>query len=31
MRAVVTPSIMSSPEVSHELARRTLAAAGVNC
>lgn len=31
MRAVVTPSIMSSPEVSHELARRTLAAAGVSC
>ena len=31
MRAVVTPSIMSSPEVSNELARRTLAAAGVNC
>ncbi|MEY4340283.1 MAG: 2-phopspho-L-lactate transferase, partial [Actinomycetota bacterium] len=31
MRAVVTPSIMSSPEVGHELARRTLAAAGINC
>jgi len=30
MRAVVTPSIMSSPEVAHELARRTLAAAGVS-
>lgn len=29
MRAVVTPSIMSTPEVSHELARRTLAAAGI--
>ncbi|MEY4174339.1 MAG: 2-phopspho-L-lactate transferase [Actinomycetota bacterium] len=29
MRAVVTPSIMSTAEVSHELARRTLAAAGI--
>lgn len=29
MRAVVTPSIMSTPDVAHELARRTLAAAGV--
>ena len=29
MRVVVTPSIMSTPEVAHELARRTLAAAGV--
>jgi LPPG:FO 2-phospho-L-lactate transferase len=29
MRAVVTPSIMSTPEVAHELARRTLAAAGI--
>jgi LPPG:FO 2-phospho-L-lactate transferase len=29
MRVVVTPSIMSTPEVGHELARRTLAAAGV--
>ncbi|MBI4935247.1 MAG: 2-phospho-L-lactate transferase [Actinobacteria bacterium] len=28
MRAIVTPSIMISPEVGHELARRTLAAAG---
>ena len=28
MRAIVTPSIMSSPEVGHELARRSLAAAG---
>lgn len=27
MRAIVTPSIMSSPEVGHELARQTLAAA----
>lgn len=31
MRAIVTPSIMSSAEVGHELARRTLAAAGINC
>jgi LPPG:FO 2-phospho-L-lactate transferase len=29
MRVVVTPSVMTSPEVGHELARRTLAAAGV--
>lgn len=30
MRAIVTPSIMSTPEVAHELARRTLAAAGIS-
>lgn len=30
MRVVITPSIMSTPEVGHELARRTLAAAGVS-
>ncbi len=29
MRVVVTPSIMSTPEISNELARRTLAAAGI--
>lgn len=29
MRVVVTPSIMSTPEVGHELARRSLAAVGV--
>jgi LPPG:FO 2-phospho-L-lactate transferase len=29
MRVVITPSIMSTPEISSELARRTLAAAGV--
>ncbi|MEN9644974.1 MAG: 2-phopspho-L-lactate transferase [Actinomycetota bacterium] len=29
MQVVVTPSIMSTPEVGHELARRTLAAAGI--
>ena len=28
MRAVITPSIMSSPEIGHELARRTLSAVG---
>jgi LPPG:FO 2-phospho-L-lactate transferase len=28
IRAVITPSIMSSPEIGHELARRTLAAVG---
>jgi LPPG:FO 2-phospho-L-lactate transferase len=31
MRVVVTPSIMSSPEIGAELARRTLAAAGIDC
>jgi LPPG:FO 2-phospho-L-lactate transferase len=31
MRAVVTPSIMSTPEIGQELARRTLAAAGISC
>ncbi|MFM2078742.1 MAG: 2-phopspho-L-lactate transferase, partial [Actinomycetota bacterium] len=30
MRVVVTPSIMSSAEVGNELARRTLAAAGIH-
>ncbi len=30
MRALVTPSVMSDPEVGHELARRTLAAAGIS-
>ncbi len=30
MRAIVTPSIMSSAEVGHELARQTLAAAGID-
>ncbi len=30
MRALVTPSVMSDPAVGHELARRTLAAAGIN-
>jgi LPPG:FO 2-phospho-L-lactate transferase len=29
MRVVITPSIMSTPEISSELARRTLAAAGI--
>jgi LPPG:FO 2-phospho-L-lactate transferase len=29
MRVVITPSIMSTPEISNELARRTLAAAGI--
>ena len=29
MQVVVTPSIMSTPGVGHELARRTLAAAGI--
>jgi LPPG:FO 2-phospho-L-lactate transferase len=29
MRVVITPSIMSTPEVAHDLARRTLAAAGL--
>lgn len=29
MRVVITPSIMSTPDVAHELARRTLAAADV--
>jgi LPPG:FO 2-phospho-L-lactate transferase len=28
MRAIITPSIMSSPEVGHELARRSLSAVG---
>jgi LPPG:FO 2-phospho-L-lactate transferase len=28
MRVVVTPSVMSTPEIGHELARRSLAAAG---
>lgn len=28
MRAVITPSVMSTPDIGHELARRTLAAAG---
>jgi hypothetical protein len=30
MRAVVTPSIMSTPEIGRELALRTLAAVGIN-
>ena len=29
MRVVVTPSVMSTPAIGHELARRTLAAAGL--
>jgi len=29
MRVVITPSIMSTPEISNELARRTLTAAGI--
>ena len=30
MHAVVTPSIMSTPEVAHQLALQTLAAAGIH-
>jgi hypothetical protein len=30
MRVVVTPSVMSSPDVGHELARRTLTAVGID-
>jgi hypothetical protein len=29
MRVVITPSIMSTSEIGNELARRTLAAAGI--
>jgi hypothetical protein len=29
MRALVVPSVMNDPAVAHELARRTLAAAGI--